>query len=359
MAEATTIESAPPADAGTVLDTPLSLSQGDEAIAALFGDLDEDQAPAESHEGNPADTPPDEAEPESPDEVDDGTLSEDSDNPDDTTDPDEPSHTDGQFVPDGGKVKMPDGRTLSVAELKEFADTRAKELQSGVSKKIAEVVEQENALKARDQEVSQRAERLEKEREFIASFVEAYVPQPPQEPTVDATVDPVAWSVYAQQKLTFDKTLADWKQAEQLKKDAEAERYGQTLEQQKKFADEQRTKFFETFPSLKDDGKRAAFWERNVKQAQDYYGFSKEEVLGITDVRLVKALNDANAYRALKAKTPEAQTRLAAKPTLVNGSGKRSNPDAVAKRGFADQVGKLQKTGDVRVADKILEAFID
>src|SRR5690348_12612056 len=111
--EAITTVAADLPEAGPASDA-LTIRQGDEAIAALLGDPDELDLPNDSQKGNDASDAP-------PKEEDDDDLTVDPDaKPEDVESEeaagnDEPSHADGQFVPDGGKVKMPDGSTISVA----------------------------------------------------------------------------------------------------------------------------------------------------------------------------------------------------------------------------------------------------
>ena len=111
-----------------VTSEALSVDQADDRLTALLGgnpetDLADEDDGKTTSDAVIKDKP---EEPSDDDDLDPALLSEDDDVPADDDNPDEPTYEDGQFVPDGGKVKMPDGRTISVAELKEFADNRCK-----------------------------------------------------------------------------------------------------------------------------------------------------------------------------------------------------------------------------------------
>jgi hypothetical protein len=344
-------DSAPSPIVETAADTDLSAREGEDRIAALFGDPDAKPAPAKAEEGNEADEPgPDDVEGDEPEAEPDGEASEDPETPEDEENPDG-TYTDGQFVPDGGKVKMPDGRMLTVAELKEFADTRAKELQSGVSKKIAE-------LSAKEQEISQLQERLEKEREFTLEYAKAILPPEPEMPSVSAQVDPVAWSVYAQQKAERDNLIAWNNQLEAQKKAKDDETRIRTEAEAKQHAEAQRARFFEVFPALKDDGKRAAFWDRLSSRAIAHYGVTKEAVLGLNDVDMVRILNDAVQFRELNSKSSQTKKEVGNKPTLVPGSGKRQTPGVVEQRSHQGRVQRLRETGSKAAAEAAILDFL-
>ena len=76
-----------------------------------------------------------------------------------------------------------------------------------------------------------------------------------------------------------------------------------------------------------------------------FYGYSAEEMQGVTDARAVRALNDARKYRELVAKKKSVQVKSnKAKPVLKAGAKKRQvGNDANRKK--AQQ--RLQKTGSI------------
>lgn len=61
------------------------------------------------------------------------------------------------------------------------------------------------------------------------------------------------------------------------------------------------------------------------------YGFTDEDVAGITDPRLVQALHDAQQWRSLQAKKPEAMQKVAEAPRLIKGPApQKQTPNAAA-----------------------------
>ncbi len=341
---------------------PMSVQQADAALESLFDSPSVD--PDETETGTPADnadepvvTPDDES------ERDDSnlTLPEDAENPEtpESEDPASPEYANGQFVPDGGKVKMPDGRTISVAELKEFADNRAKEFQRDYSRKTEEHSKAVQEFETQRQEFSQQTERHSKEREFFTWFTGQYVPQEPQRPTVDANLDPVAWSVYAQQKATYDEMVNAWNAAQgaaQEASKAEAEKAQQTARQSLMA---EREKFLAAFPSLKDQAKEKSFWDTLSTDANKFYGIPNESVPRLSDTTMVRILNDAVAYRRLRANSENVQKQVNTRPQLVQGSAQvRQTPQAQAMRVHSDRVQKLRQTGSNADAEAALLSFI-
>lgn len=337
-------------------DTALSARQGDDAIAALFNNPETDPVANAEGEDLAAD-PVEEAEPEQSEE-DEFALSEDANPEDENSEDASPEYADGQFVPDGGKVKMPDGRTISVAELKEFADTRTREMQRDYSTKSMELSEAKKAFEAQEAEFSQTREQTAKERAFIAKYAKAYIPVEPSRPELSAEVDPVGWAKYAEAKYAYDDMMAWWSEAQSLdSKTQEEQTVKQKQETQQRIAAESE-KLRNAFPVLKDQTKAKPFWDRLSSKAQEHYGISDDEVKSIMDHRMIRILNDAIAAKERQVKTPKTQEIVGKKPPMVQGSGKRQNPDALALRESANRVSRLRETGSNRDAEAVILSFL-
>lgn len=340
------------ASSAPVNDAPLSLREGDEAIAALLGDLGDDPDPAERTEGDDPSADP-VGEPDE-DDLDPAALSEDVDDVPDEDEPDaSPEFAEGRFAADDAKVKLEDGTTISIAELK-----RNNLFQRDYSKKTEEVAREREAVKAKEAEVSQVNEQLAKERDYALFAIEQFAPPEPARPTLSAAQDPMSWLQYQEDMGKYQVAVQAW-QALHQGRQAETER---TQKEQKAQHDAyiatERDALFEAIPILKDEGKRKAWFEGNWVKAQKHYGFTAEELNGITDHRVLKALNDANKYQEARAKAPTVQKQVQAKPVMVQGSGKRQNPDAIAQRNSQATVQRLRETGSVRDADAALLRFL-
>jgi len=76
-----------------------------------------------------------------------------------------------------------------------------------------------------------------------------------------------------------------------------------------------------------------------------HYGFTPEEMAGVSDARYVRALNDARKYRQLVANRQKSQSKAdGARPVVKAGAKKRPDGQA-ATRKKAQQ--RLQKTGSI------------
>ena len=83
-----------------------------------------------------------------------------------------------------------------------------------------------------------------------------------------------------------------------------------------------------------------------LKAGREAYGFTHEEIASVTDARMIKVLNDAYQYQALKAARPAVEKRLASvpkvlKPGVVEGRTDQSvEADAQARRQLKKSGGK-------------------
>ncbi len=342
---------------------PMSAREADSALESFFDSPKPD--PVEPETGNPADIPQPNADDEQPNpEVEDEANRDDSDlevpedaeNPETEEQPDAP-YEKGRFAADDAKVKMADGSTISVAELKTQVDKRVADFQRDYTRSKQELSDERKEFETERAEFSQQTERHGKEREFFTWFTRNYVPQEPQKPTVDASVDPVAWSVYAQHKTAYDEMVNAWNQAQAV---SQEETKAQTEKQQKeaqKALQAEHARFLEAFPSLKDKGKYEAFWGGLKTDANKFYGVPEDRVLALSDTTMVRILNDAVAYRRLKSNSANVKQQVTNAPKLVQSST-RSSPEQQQRRAFNDRVQKLRQSGSTADADAVLLSFI-
>lgn len=354
MADTATVSSGnDPAPAAEL--APMSAREADDAINALFSSPDAD--PVEAENGNPAEDP---VEPEPLDPLDDPVPddtepSEDAENKDDDQ-PDAP-YEKGRFAADDAKVKMADGSTISVAELKTQVDKRVADFQRDYTRSKQELSEEKTSFETERAEFSQLQDRHGKERQFFKWFTEAYVPQAPQRPTVDASLDPVAWSVYSQQKEAYDSMVSAWEQAQGSTEEAKKAETEQQAKARQAELQKEQARFFESFPHLKDKTKYEAFWNTLSTDAEKYYGIPKDRVLALDNTDMVKILRDAVKQKRLEANSEQVKKDVNSKPPLVRGSARQS-PEQQRNRSFNDRVSKLRQSGSTADADAVLLSFI-
>jgi hypothetical protein len=78
------------------------------------------------------------------------------------------------------------------------------------------------------------------------------------------------------------------------------------------------------------------------------YGFTAEEMAGVSDARYVRALNDARKYRQLVAKRKQAQQKGDKARPVVKAGAKKTTDGQAATRKKAQT--RLQKTGSINDA---------
>ena len=100
-------------------------------------------------------------------------------------------------------------------------------------------------------------------------------------------------------------------------------------------------------PDIADPEKGNAIKSALVETGVEY-GFSADEMAGVTDARYIRALNDARKYRELVSKRKSAQSKGdKARPMLKAGAKKRQD-GAASTRKKAQM--RLQKTGSIEDA---------
>jgi hypothetical protein len=94
-----------------------------------------------------------------------------------------------------------------------------------------------------------------------------------------------------------------------------------------------RADLLKTFP---DWGEAKA---TELRETAKSYGFSDQELSGITDPRTVKVLADAASYRKLQAQKPNVTNKITGKPPVVKPGSKDTKQSAARQ-----EVGELKKT---------------
>lgn len=350
MADSQTNASDDLANAAPVMSEALTDAQAEDRLTALL-DSNPIVDPAQENEGN-TNSDADEDAPIDPDEdeLDPADLPEDDEAVSTDENEDEPqTYAKGKFASDDAQVTLEDGTVISVADLK-----RNNLFQRDYSKKTEEIAREREAVTKAREEFSQLQAQIQAEREYAQWTIEQLAPQEPKRPELSAAQDPMAWLQYQEDMGKYQTVVTAW-QAMHQGKEAEAKR--QQQEQQAKYGEyvaKERTALFEAIPVLKDDTKRKAWFEGNWANAQKNYGFTAEELNGITDHRVLRALNDANKYQAARAKAPTVQKEVQARPTVAQGSGRRPNAEASARRETDGLRKQLRETGSEAAAEALI-----
>lgn len=290
----------------------------EQPVEDSFEEADEDE------DAEVEDVDPDEVE-EVDDEEDDENEYEDAEEDDESEDPVGELHT----VKVDGEEKQ-----VTLEELKRGYSGQ-QYVQKGMQQ-VAEVKkEAENAYYA-----------LMQERQNLANLVQQVQSgqnlTPPQEPdSAMFDADPIG---YMEAKIQYDNQVKAYQQnmgqvQQVLQQQTEAEQIARA-----EYAKQEAQRLVQVIPELADAGKAGKFKENLVRTATDVYGYTPEEIAGISSHRDFLVLRDAMKYREMMAGKETVQNKVKkAKPAIKPGAKKVSTKtDAVRK-----QRERLKKSGSI------------
>lgn len=301
----------------TEVEAPEEVEE-EQPVEDSFEEADEDE------DAEVEDVDPDEVE-EVDDEEDDENEYEDAEEDDESEDPVGELHT----VKVDGEEKQ-----VTLEELKRGYSGQ-QYVQKGMQQ-VAEVKkEAENAYYA-----------LMQERQNLANLVQQVQSgqnlTPPQEPdSAMFDADPIG---YMEAKIQYDNQMKAYQQnmgqvQQVLQQQTEAEQIARA-----EYAKQEAQRLVQVIPELADAGKAGKFKENLVRTATDVYGYTPEEIAGISSHRDFLVLRDAMKYREMMAGKETVQNKVKkAKPAIKPGAKKVSTKtDAVRK-----QRERLKKSGSI------------
>ena len=166
------------------------------------------------------------------------------------------------------------------------------------------------------------------------------IPQPQRPDNTMLDTDPIG---YMRAQAKYDVELADYTaQQTQLSETTNRTREYQAQQSQ---ADLQRqaAKLVEMVPDFADPEKARVLKSKLVDVGQSAYGYSAEELAGLTDARAVSVLNDAMRWRELQSGTAAAKTTPKPQKS-VKPTGRRSQPKSLIRE---KQLAKARKSGNL------------
>lgn len=252
---------------------------------------------------------------------------EDTEENDESVDPDEKYHT----------VKV-DGEEIQVTE------SELKRSYSG-QQYIQKGMQQAAEVKKQAEEAYYA---LMRERESVQQLVQQAQSGmnliPPVEPdSSQFESDPIG---YMEAKIQYDNQVKEYnvnamKFQEVLNRQSEAEQIARA-----EYARQEAGKLVELIPELADAGKASKFKENLVKVATEAYGYTPEEIAGISSHRDFLVLRDAMKYREMMAGKETVQKKVKKAPPIKAGAKKvRTNGDANRKARE-----KLKRSGSIEDA---------
>ena len=202
---------------------------------------------------------------------------------------------------------------------------------------------QENA--ALEKQYKQQAQALaQQQQQVLAMYQQAQqgglqAPTPPSKELFDQ--DPIG---YMEAKLTYDEAKAAHDQQLYQLQGMQQQQAQQQQAARQAYLAEQAEVLKQYIPEIADP-KKGEMLKTEIMDTGIHYGFTPEEMAGVSDARYVRALNDARKYRQLVANKQKSQSKAdGVRPVVKAGAKKRPDGQA-ATRKKAQQ--RLQKTGSI------------
>jgi len=202
---------------------------------------------------------------------------------------------------------------------------------------------QENA--ALEKQYKEQAQALaQQQQQVLAMYQQAQqgglqAPTPPSKELFDQ--DPIG---YMEAKLQYDEEKAAHDQHLYQLEGLQQHQAQRHQEAQQAYLAEQAEVLKQYIPEIADPEKGEKL-KAGIMDTGIHYGFTPEEMAGVSDARYVRALNDARKYRQLVANRKKSQSKAdGARPVVKAGAKKRPDGQA-ATRKKAQQ--RLQKTGSI------------
>jgi len=321
------------APAEPVVTTPPSEDQLAEDLANLLEPAETDQPGADEDKAASAEPEDDPLGLDAPAEDEDEN---DADNPDG---PDAAEIKGGRFAPDSAKVKLEDGTTISIAELK-----RNNLYHAGFTQKTQALAKDREAFDAERRQVAEYAQTLDQSREYLAWYAEQYLPKQPQQFQGDPSQDPMGYLKWQQDRDNWLAHVQAYQTFQQQRQQDTERQSGETKKQHEERMRQQAGALVEAFPVLKDKAKGPQFWNALLEGAEQHYGITADEVNATLDPRLIKALRDALGYRRIQSRAGQVQQQITQKPVKP---GARRPPQAAEVRGRKERTERLRQSGSI------------
>jgi len=210
--------------------------------------------------------------------------------------------------------------------------------QGYINQKMQENAALEKKYKEQSQALAQQQQQV------LAMYQQAQqgglqAPTPPSKELFDQ--DPIG---YMEAKLTYDEAKAAHDQQLVQLRGMHQQQAQQQQAARQAYLAEQAEVLKQYIPEIADPDKGEKL-KAGIIDTGVHYGFTPEEMAGVSDARYVRALNDARKYRQLVANRQKSQSKAdGVRPVVKAGAKKRPDGQA-ATRKKAHQ--RLQKTGSI------------
>jgi len=209
----------------------------------------------------------------------------------------------------------------------------------GAAKREIETLREE--VQAKETQLAQYEQEILQAYNAVKSGTNLQMPTPPSEDLL--AKDPIG---YLEADVRYKRELAEYQQNLQQIQRISAQNQQRQAEAQRQFVEEQKRLLAERLPEFGNPETRETAAKKIVETAQRY-NFTQEEMVGLTDMRYVLALNDAMKYHELMAQRKSAQKKVQQKPATppIRAGAKKTAEPANTARKKAQQ--RLKRTGSI------------
>lgn len=317
-------------DSGTPQGTGSTVADAAERIASLLGPADSEDDETRDEESSDADE--DEADPDEGDaEAEDGESDEQGEDPDEAD-------------------EQPELHTVKVAG--EEVQVTLEEALKGYSRE-QDYVRKTQALadqrRSAEREIAEVRAAYQSKLDSVTQLLEA------SQPRVDQSLrdtNPAEWSAQMlQHRMWAEQRSAVAQERESLSAQAQAEEAAALAETVKAETE----KLLIAIPEWSDPKVAEAEHAKLRSTGTDHYGFTPDEINGLTDHRMVRVLRDAVRYRELQAKSVGVRAKVETVKTARPGAASAA-PSRVREVDRAKQ--RLRQSGRVEDAQAAIERML-
>jgi len=213
--------------------------------------------------------------------------------------------------------------------------------QAAINKRFQEAAE------ARKQ-IEQQAAVLQQQQQQVMQLYQAaqngglQAPTPPSKELFES--DPIG---FMEEKLNYEEAKGQYDQQMHQLQNVQRQQMQAQQEAQQAYLQEQARELTQHIPDIADPEKGQAIKNALVETGVAY-GFTADEMQGVTDARYVRALNDARKYRELVKKRKSVTAKgEKARPVIKAGAKKTADGNAATRKKAKT---RLQKTGSINDA---------
>lgn len=255
------------------------------------------------------------------------------------TDDEEPNSDQGRFVSHNGKVMLPDGTILPVAELIQ-GNLRDRDYRQ----KTMALADERRTIESQSSALKEQQQRIEEQAELVMALIQSKIPPMPDIAMTDPSspsFDPVGYNhkrALHEAALADLQRLQDQKQLSTQKSQAEAEAARVAK------ANAEWSKLLEKAPELGDQKRLNAF-AADIQSFGPKYELTPEEIGAVAlDHRLALILKKAIAYDKLQSAKPKVAAKVEGRPPVTKG-GKRLSTDVQRSKQSGAAMDRLKQSG--------------